>query len=110
MNQTKNTSSHKHHYIISAYVVFHPNGNEEQMGNVMVNAMVRLDNMQFSERALAKAQTAAQMNFHQTVPAEKPDVPHVVIGVTLMAISYLGFMSNEEFYAVPEGVKKSQVL
>lgn len=66
--------------------------------SIPVNAIVRHDSMNFPAHRLGRAQQNLTKSFVTKVPDEIKEVMSI-IDVVLTSISYLGFMSEEEFQA-----------
>lgn len=94
------------YYMISGSIMFTV-GDISQLENVQpstvnVNAIVRKNDQNFAARDLAKA----QQNLHKSFVMKLPNPEMInVHDIVIMNISYLGYMSEEEFQAPPEGMK-----
>jgi hypothetical protein len=99
MNRLK---QHYHH--VCGLVMFQtPGGNA--MGTATVNTVLRSDSQNVPARQIGRAQQAMQMSFHEQ--AQDPSIQ--VVGLPIISISYLGFMTEKEFNAPPEGMALKEV-
>lgn len=105
-------SDKKHYFLISGLVMFSfPNPerpNEPNISTMPVNAIVRHDDTNFPAAKLAKA----QQNLHKSMMTKMPEEARAVINVhdiVVQSVSHLGFMTEEEFQAPPEGMAQVPV-
>lgn len=110
MNKDQKASSdRKFFFMVACQVVFHvaATANEpEAMNTAFINGVVTNDVDQFPSRLVGKAQQVAQMHFFKRLGDEAKNVN--VVDVVIMGIMNLGFMTDEEFQAVPEGVRQQE--
>jgi hypothetical protein len=73
----------------------------EQVNALRINGVLVDPGKSIPVRLLGKAQQIVQMNFHQRMADPKIQV----LDVVLMNMFHLGYMTESEFRAVPEGQK-----
>lgn len=88
----------KHYFLVAGIIYFGVEGTE-QVNSVFVNGIVTGENTNITARRIGLAQQALQMNLQSKVG----DLTVSVRDVAVMNISHLGYMTQEEFQAVPEG-------
>lgn len=96
------TNVKNHYHLVVAELVFKPNDREE-ISALRMNGMIFDPEREIGQRLLGKAQQIVQLNFHRKIEEESANV--TVVDVVLMNFVYLGYMTQEEFLKVPEGVK-----
>lgn len=89
----------KHHFLIAGELVFTQEGNDE-VNAIRVNGVLLTDQTNLPVASLGKAQQVLQANFYERMKGQKVDV----VDVILINITYLGQMTQEEFYKNPEGM------
>lgn len=89
----------QHYFLVAGQVIFHTQDGEH--GQIMLNTLASNSERTFPARMLGRAQQALQMRFFQQV--NDPTV--TVDDVPIYAISYMGYMSEKEFNAPPQGMK-----
>lgn len=103
-------SDKKHVFLIAGLVMFTVgDGEDVQISSIPTNAIVRHDDVLFPAAKLAKA----QQNLHKSMMLKMPEEIHgslVVRDIVLTNVSYLGYMSEEEFQAPPEGFVLSEAV
>lgn len=90
----------KFHHLIVGEIVFR-HRNSEDIHGIRLNGILIDDQDTIPVRLLGKAQQILQLNFHKKMQDENIEV----LDVILQSFSPLGQMTEEEFHAVPEGVK-----
>ena len=95
----------KQHYHLVAGLVMFGNPETEQIGSLTLNTVLRSDSQNVPVRQIGRAQQALQMIFRQKTEDETSQI----VDVPIMSISYLGFMTEEEFQAPPEGMVKQEM-
>lgn len=95
----------KHYFLVAGLIYFGVEGSE-QTQSIMLNAIATGSDTNIPARMIGTAQQALQMNLFQ-----KMDDPTgiQVRDVVITNVSHLGFMSVEEFQAVPEGYTLQEV-
>lgn len=99
-------SEKKHHYLITAEVVF-KHQEQEQVTAIRINGVLIQDELGLPQRSLGKAQQIVQLNFHRRMAEESPFL--TVLDVVLMNFVHMGHMTQEEFMKPPEGTKLAEV-
>lgn len=89
-----------HFHMIAGEIVFREKG-EEQVNAIRVNGVLIDPGRDIPARLLGKAQQILQLNFHQRMGSDSIEV----LDVVLMNFMYLGYMTQEQFSKMPEGVK-----
>lgn len=83
----------KHYYLVSGKILFADPENAEAIGTTELNTPLVLDEPKVTAKSIGRAQQALQMTFFQRVQR-----PNLVVGdVFIIAISYLGQMTEAEF-------------
>lgn len=92
----------KHYYMVAGEVVFRTKENE--IGSNRLNALVVTSEQRFALQQINLAQQTLQRNFfnRQAEPVE-------VIDVVLNGLMYLGLFTEQEFHAVPKGMRVQQL-
>lgn len=104
----KEVAKKLHHHLITGQVVFEVKneaGEPVGLNQANLNAVVTSEKKEFPVRMIGKAQQAVQMHFHKKIGT---DAPVEVKDVCLLAVSYLGHMTPEEFHAAPDGQKVAE--
>lgn len=94
----------KHHHLVTAQIVFKAD-NEDNIGSAMTNALFISDMVDYKKKDIGNIQVAAQMAFHQKLDGAVVQI----IDVVIINIVYLGYFTEEEFQAAPEGTTEVQV-
>jgi hypothetical protein len=104
----KNCSSKKFHFMIAAQVVFavQAEGSEPALNTAFINGVVTNDKDVFPSRLVGKAQQIAQMQLFKRLGDEAKNVN--VLDVVIMSIMNLGYMTDGDFLAAPEGTAKKE--
>lgn len=91
----------QHYHLVAGNVVFNTAEGPNQMtGALTLNTVLRGPTKNVPARQIGRAQQALQMLFF-----EKTGDPTVeVVDVVIISINHLGFMSEAEFNAPPEGM------
>lgn len=90
----------KHHFLITGEIVFTEKSSDE-VNAIRVNGVLLTDQTNLPVASLGKAQQVLQANFHERMKGQKIDV----VDVILTNITYLGQMTQDEFYKNPEGME-----
>lgn len=105
-------SDKKHYFLISGLVMFSfPNPerpDEPNISTMPTNAIVRHDDTNFPAAKLAKA----QQNLHKSMMTKMPEEARAAINVhdiVVQSVCHLGYMTEEEFQAPPEGMAQVEV-
>jgi hypothetical protein len=93
----------QHYHLVAGNVVFHT-ADGQSMGSLTLNTVLRNATNLVPARQIGRAQQALQMLFFERTG----DPTNVVVDVVIIAVSYLGFMSEEEFNAPPEGMVQQE--
>lgn len=90
----------QHYFMISGSIMFTAGEPTEASvpSSVLANAIVRHDSMDFGVAKLGKAQQNLHKSFTMKLP--EPELVHVH-DIVIIAVSYLGWMTEEEFQAPP---------
>jgi len=99
---TVSEENKKHYYMVAGEIVFQTKENE--MGSIRLNALVVTTEQKFAVRQINLAQQTLQMHFHK-----RHSDPVEVIDVVMNGLMYLGLFTEQEFHAVPEGVRVQQL-
>lgn len=96
-----NTDSDRHHYLITGEIVFTPNRESDDVNAIRLNGVLIQDEVFFDVATLGKCQQILQLNFHQRMQDDNINVVDVII----YSLTYLGFMTKDQFHKEPEGTK-----
>jgi hypothetical protein len=108
MKTQSTATSRKFHFMVAAQILFTlKEGEQTAINTATVNAVVTHDKDVVPARLLGKAQQAAQMQFIKKLGEEAPNVQ--VADVVVLNLMNLGYMSDDEFAAAPEGQKQQEV-
>ena len=98
----KSVSEKKHHYMIAGKIVFNQKDQPERINSIDLNGILIIDQPYINVASIGKAQQILQMHFHKNVG----DASLVnVLDVVVLQFSHLGLMTQQEFEAVPAGMK-----
>lgn len=96
MKQDQNTK--KHYWMGAAVISFvHEGAPMDTNLNVLLNS----DEQFVTKKMLERAQVQSQVQLAKNLGDQLPDVKHVY----LQSISYLGYMTEKEFFGEPETVQ-----
>lgn len=103
------TPARKFYFLTACQVVFavQNEGEEVQMSSAFINGVVTNDKDVFPSRLVGKAQQIAQMHLFKRLGQEASKNVNVV-DVVVMSVTNLGYMTEEEFQAAPEGMKQQE--
>lgn len=90
----------QHYHLVATEVAFLEPENQ-QIGALKINVLIRSEEKNFPSAMLAKAQQIAQMQFFDKLQNEKL----IVKDVFIYNVSYLGFMTEEHFQKPLEGTR-----
>jgi hypothetical protein len=104
-----NAAGRKFYFMVAAEVVFQlPAGeNEVALHTAKVNGVITHTKDQIPSNLLGQAQKVAQMQLFKKMGDDS--VTANVLDVVILNVMQLGYMTEEEFQAVPEGVKQQEV-
>lgn len=94
----------QHYHLVAGLVMF-GNPETQEIGSLTLNTVLRSDSQNVPVRQIGRAQQALQMVFRQKTGDETTQV----VDVPILSISYLGYMSEEEFQAPPEGMTQQEM-
>lgn len=92
-------SKAQHYHLVATEVAFLEPENQ-QIGALKINVLLRSQEKNVPSAMLAKAQQLAQLQFFDKLQDNRLEVKDVFI----FNISYLGFMTEEKFLEKPEGM------
>lgn len=97
------TQTPQHYHLVSGNVVFNT-ADEQNMGSLALNTVLRSNEGNVPARAIGRAQQALQLQFF-----EKTGDPTLkIVDVVIIAVSHLGLMTEAEFNAPPEGMVQQE--
>lgn len=96
-------STRKHYHLVTGQILY--KNEEGEIGSMPLNAVITGDTSKIPLRALGKAQTGLQMNFHKRM--EDPSL--TVIDVVVLGLTYCGHMTEKEWNKAPEGTQLQEV-
>jgi hypothetical protein len=104
-------SDRKFFFMVAATIVFQvqlEDGNPEStvMNSVAINGVVTHTEDKVPAKLLGKAQQVVQLQFAKKMGDDMPKVN--VVDVVIMNLMNLGYMSDEEFNATPDGMKQQE--
>lgn len=105
MSKIKDKGQKYHFFAIGGNVVWRSEDGEK-VHQVQTNALIQLDSTLITQHALGMAQQGLMKSVMKKVGVEDPSL---FVDVIVLGISHLGHMSEEHFYAVPEGMVRKQV-
>lgn len=91
----------QHYFLVVGEIVFSPPKSEE-IHAIRMNAIITGGNASIPVRALGKAQQALQVQFYERMQEPTIQVRDVVI----LGMTYMGYMTKEEFETPPEGTQQ----
>lgn len=95
----------QHYHLVAGNVVFQtPEGPEQTMGSLTLNTVLRGPTPNVPARQIGRAQQALQMLFFD----KTGDPTLQVVDVVIISVSPLGFMTEAEFNAPPEGMVQQE--
>ena len=84
-------------FLVSGEVLYkEPEKEKDYIQSVRLNGIIKGKEKTIPVTGIAKAQEVLQINFKKLISQQAE-----IVGVTLYAISNLGFMTNEEFNNLP---------
>jgi hypothetical protein len=95
----------QHYHLVSGVVMFKDLETEGAVGEIKLNTTLRSGSQSVPARQIGKAQQSLQMLMFQKLGTELE-----VVDVHIVAISYLGHMTEEQFMAPPEGMKVQETI
>lgn len=96
-------SKQKHHWLVTAQMTYGFTDDEkETVFAAMQNGVLLTDEQKLPSKDLGRAQQVVQLQLHRLLGSKETTKIH---DVTLINISYLGFMTAEEFTAAPAGMR-----
>ena len=107
------SSDRKFFFMVAATIVFQvaldPKNPEATVTNSMpLNAVVTSPEDKLPSALIGRAQQAVQMQFIKKMGDEMPTVK--IVDVVITNLMNLGYMTDAEFSAVPEGLKQTEAL
>lgn len=90
----------KHHHLIAGSIMFQ-NKISKDTGQVTLNGILLSDSENLPLDSLGRAQKVLQFNFLRNAGEEAPNIQ--IVDVPLYNFTYLGYFTEAEFKAVPEG-------
>jgi hypothetical protein len=91
-------------FLISGEVLYkEPEKEKDSMQSVRLNGIIKGKEKTIPVTGIAKAQEVLQINFKKLISQKA-----AIVGVTLYAISNLGFMTDEEFNNLPVEKEESK--
>jgi hypothetical protein len=93
-----------HHYHLVATEVAFLEPQNQQIGQLKINVLMRTPTRSFTARDMGKSQQIAQMQLFEKLQDQTLEVKDVF----LIAVSYLGQMTEEHFQAPPAGTVKQE--
>lgn len=91
-------------FLVSGEVLYkEPEKEKDYIQSVRLNGIIKGKEKTIPVTGIAKAQEVLQINFKKLI-SQKAEI----VGVTLYAISNLGFMTDEEFNNLPVEKKESK--
>lgn len=92
----------KHRYIVCGEILFSfEQDGETQISTVKANAVITTKFRNVTVKDLGQAQQILQLNVHRRMDGQVINVVDVVI----LSMSYLGFQTEKDFQAIPEGME-----
>jgi hypothetical protein len=88
----------KHFYMISGQVVYNAAGDEESLGVITVNALLRNENVNINRRSIGVAERELIETFSRKMNGAEVTVRDVVI----LGFHFLGHMTEEEFFPLAD--------
>jgi hypothetical protein len=110
--QNTTSSDRKFFFMVAAQIVFSVKLDEANPENVAMNAVSLNGVVTHSEdkvpaKLLGKAQQVVQLQFAKKMGDDMPKIN--VVDVVILNIMNLGYMTDEEFSATPDGTKQQEV-
>lgn len=93
-----------HHYHLVATEVAFLEPDNQAIGSLKINVLLRTPERNFTARDMGKSQQIAQMQLFEKLQNEKLEVKDVF----MIGVSYLGFMTEEKFQEPPAGTTKQE--
>lgn len=91
-------------FLVSGEVLYkEPEKEKDYIQSVRLNGIIKGKEKTIPVTGIAKAQEVLQINFKKLISQQAE-----IVGVTLYAISNLGFMTDEEFNNLPVEEEKSK--
>lgn len=111
MNNEQQASQKAHYHLVSAEVMFVDHDNDDAMGNIRLNGMMVTPVKEITVRDIGRCQQTLQMLALQKLGLSSEEGVKRIqfIDVYTAGISYLGYMTSEEFQKPPEGMKLQEV-
>lgn len=105
-------STHRHRFLVAGEIIFNQ-ADSDTVHSVRLNAMIAHTDVNLPARLIGKAQQTLQMllfkRMGESAEAAGIAMPQInVHDVVILNISSLGWMSEEEFNAPPEGTVKQE--
>lgn len=109
MKQNSNPAGRKFHFMVAAEVIFSfpTEENEVAINTARINGVVTHDKDTIPTHLLGQAQKLAQMQLFKRLGDEAPSVN--IVDVVIINLMNLGYMTEEEFNAAPEGQKRVEM-
>lgn len=90
-----------HYYLLTGEVVFRQAQDEDVINSIRSNGVLATDVTNIGTAILGKAQQIIQLNFHNKMK----DTSLEILDVIILNMTYLGYMTADEFAAPPVGTK-----
>ena len=91
-----------HHYLVTGSILLRA-GENNDISQITLNAMVRSDIKNIPMRLIGRAQQALQMMLHNRMIEDGQTPDYEIVDVVVINMLYCGFMTEEQFAATPEG-------
>lgn len=109
---TTSEPTHKHRFLVAGEIIFNQ-ADSDVVHSVRLNAMIAHTDVNLPARLIGKAQQTLQMllfkRMGESAEAAGIAMPQInVHDVVILNISSLGWMSEEDFNAPPEGTVKQE--
>lgn len=94
MSQNK----HYHYWLASTQLLTKESAESTQVSSLFMNAIAKTPEKTVSTQVLGNIQKNVQMQYRNVVQ----EAESVVLDVVIMSISYLGYMTDDEFAPTPQ--------
>ena len=109
---SQNLSTHRHRFLVAGEIIFNQ-ADSDVTHSVRLNAMIAHTDVNLPARLIGKAQQTLQMllfkRMGESAEAAGIAMPQITVhDVVILNISSLGWLSEEEFNAPPEGTVQQE--
>jgi len=109
---SQDLSTHRHRFLVAGEIIFNQ-ADSDVVHSVRLNAMIAHTDVNLPARLIGKAQQTLQMllfkRMGESAEAVGIAMPQITVhDVVILNISPLGWMSEDEFNAPPEGTVKQE--